>query len=459
MLIARILTPEEIGVFSVGAALIAISHAFRDFGVSNYLVQEPQLNDEKVAAALRIAFVISWLIAILVFVGGFAASLVYQDQRVGTVLHLLAINFVLLPLSSVGMALLRRSMSFGRICTINIMAALMQAAVAVSLAIEGFSYISLVVGSIVATLVTVLLTLYFVSIRRFISTSVAVVKLVFKKTGTLSVISILYELGYAFPEMAIGKTIGFSAVSYYSKALSSLDVDDKIVLGALRPILLPYLSEISRQRKIGDTDVNNLLNFPLAVTWPLLLFIAFHADLIILFLFGSQWQGAADLVPVLCFAAAIKNIISITSPIIIANGDYRMALRYQLINQAFRLVAILLGAMFGLMGVCVAVVISELFATLWILHLITRQYQLSVTLLLVSLAKLALMQLVLLLVVVFFQYVSQVLVLSPIAALLMLVPLLAAVWLVLLKLTKNPLYHFISGLVVKRIVVPLRKVL
>ena len=36
MIIARLLTPAEIGVYSVGMAVAALAHVVRDFGVGNY---------------------------------------------------------------------------------------------------------------------------------------------------------------------------------------------------------------------------------------------------------------------------------------------------------------------------------------------------------------------------------------------------------------------------------------
>ncbi len=37
MVLARLLTPAEIGVYSIGAAVITLAHVVRDFGVGNYL--------------------------------------------------------------------------------------------------------------------------------------------------------------------------------------------------------------------------------------------------------------------------------------------------------------------------------------------------------------------------------------------------------------------------------------
>ncbi|MCF7982637.1 MAG: oligosaccharide flippase family protein, partial [Pseudomonadales bacterium] len=118
IVIARLLTPEEIGVFSVGIAFVAIAHAVRDFGVSNYIVQEKDFTESKKAASIQIAFVVSWSLALLILIFSFLAGNFYDDPRVSKVLSYLSINFFLLPFSSVGLAILRRQMQFDWLCYI-----------------------------------------------------------------------------------------------------------------------------------------------------------------------------------------------------------------------------------------------------------------------------------------------------------------------------------------------------
>ena len=43
LIISRLLSPKEIGVYSVAAAIIAIAQLFRNVGVANYLVSEKDL--------------------------------------------------------------------------------------------------------------------------------------------------------------------------------------------------------------------------------------------------------------------------------------------------------------------------------------------------------------------------------------------------------------------------------
>ena len=56
VLIARLLTPEEIGIYSVATALIAIGQVVRDFGIGNFLIQEKELTKAHVRTAFGISF-------------------------------------------------------------------------------------------------------------------------------------------------------------------------------------------------------------------------------------------------------------------------------------------------------------------------------------------------------------------------------------------------------------------
>lgn len=79
LILARLLTPSEIGVYSVGAAAVGIISTFRDFGITNYLIQERNLTDTKIRTALLIISIISLALAFFVFIlSGFMAD--YYDE-------------------------------------------------------------------------------------------------------------------------------------------------------------------------------------------------------------------------------------------------------------------------------------------------------------------------------------------------------------------------------------------
>ena len=56
VLLARILSPSEIGVFSMTVVFDGIAQIFRDFGVAAYLQREHELTPDKIRSATAVAF-------------------------------------------------------------------------------------------------------------------------------------------------------------------------------------------------------------------------------------------------------------------------------------------------------------------------------------------------------------------------------------------------------------------
>ena len=81
MVLARILRPDEVGIFSVAAALAALASVVRDFGVAEYLIQESNLTRDKIRAALAINIMVSWAMAALMFGGSFLVEGFYSQPE------------------------------------------------------------------------------------------------------------------------------------------------------------------------------------------------------------------------------------------------------------------------------------------------------------------------------------------------------------------------------------------
>ena len=63
VIIARILTPAEIGIFSIAVLMSGLAGTVRDFGVTQYLIQEKELTQEKIRAAMALSIVVGWCLA------------------------------------------------------------------------------------------------------------------------------------------------------------------------------------------------------------------------------------------------------------------------------------------------------------------------------------------------------------------------------------------------------------
>ena len=143
LIIARLLSPTEIGLFSVAMLIIGFAHMLRDFGVSNYLVQERELSPEKIRAAFTVTLIIAWTAAVLLHLLSPLLAYFFDQPSLIGLINVLSINFWLIPFSSVAFGLLRRQLNFNALYWINTLTALVSSVLAVILAYSGFSFMSL----------------------------------------------------------------------------------------------------------------------------------------------------------------------------------------------------------------------------------------------------------------------------------------------------------------------------
>ena len=96
-IVSRLLTPAEVGVFSVALALIALVHMLRDFGVTELIIQERNLTDDVVRTVFTVNVALAWVLAAVVF--GFSGLIgeFYGDPGVARVARALSLVFVLMP--------------------------------------------------------------------------------------------------------------------------------------------------------------------------------------------------------------------------------------------------------------------------------------------------------------------------------------------------------------------------
>ncbi|MCW8890541.1 MAG: oligosaccharide flippase family protein, partial [Sedimenticola sp.] len=97
LILARILTPEEIGIYSLGAVVIGFAQMIRDFGVSNYLIQEKELTQDRIRTAFGVTVIIAWTAAalLLLFSDTFAAF--YDQPGVSSVISIMSISLFFIP--------------------------------------------------------------------------------------------------------------------------------------------------------------------------------------------------------------------------------------------------------------------------------------------------------------------------------------------------------------------------
>lgn len=357
MILARLLTPEEIGVFSMGAVLVGMAGTLRDFGAGVYVVQEPDLTRDRLRAAFTLAIGVGIAFALLTLALSGSVAAFYDDARVRTVLLILSANFVIVPLGSIAQALMTREMQFGRLAVINIANALAQAVVGIVLAYRGLGALSLAWSGIAAVATGALMTTllrpagmpWMPGLREIRS----VASFGIKASGG----NLVSEISSGVPDLVVGRLQGLEQAGLYGRAQGFVTLFQNAIMRALWPVVLPHFSAVRRSGADFRAQYLNAVSLSTGVGWPLLLAMAVLAFPIMRVLFGAQWDAAVDPGRILCAGMAVGLAVPFVAQVMTAAGAVGELLKFQIGLLAGRFAFVALGASVSIEGAAFGVLI------------------------------------------------------------------------------------------------------
>lgn len=333
VVVSRLLAPDEIGVFSVAVSLVGFAHILRDFGAGQYLVQLREISKAHLRAVFTIMLMISWGIAALLFAVRYPIAAFYAHEGVAQVLALLAINFLLLPFGSHILAILKREMQFGKVAIVGLASTSVQVTVTILTAWAGESYLSMAWGSIAGNISNVIILSLMRPEYALLPPTTKGLREVLGFGSKSSVTSIVGELGASGPDLIFGRTLGFEAVAFYSRAASLNHMVLWKLYAVIRQVYFPAFAKGIREGHDAATLYYRSMALIVGIMAPLIVVMALLADVLILFLFGDQWQKSADLAIVLCAFDIIRTPVMLAASSLIACGHVGTVMRCQLITQ------------------------------------------------------------------------------------------------------------------------------
>jgi O-antigen/teichoic acid export membrane protein len=359
LIIARILSPEEIGIFSVTAAILTLAHVCRDFGIGNYLLQEKELTQEKVATVLGISFLLAWSMGlILLLVSPHVASF-YNDERVLDILLVLCVNFLVIPFNSAVYPLLSREMEFGKLYKIRVISNLTYATTAIALGILGFSYMSLAWASLAGVISSFLLARLFRPSIAKVRPSLHGWRPIARFGGANSITNIFAAFGVEGPDLIIGKQAGFHSVGIFSRAYGMVTILWSVSVAGLVPV---YHSELARLNRLGQ-DLEPVymkgVNYICAIAWPMYGYVLICAEDIIVILYGEAWRESGTIASVLCLSLMVDALFSLNGSVLLSLSKLKQHMLYVVVGSIAKFGLVLVAISYSLHLVAWAVVLAS----------------------------------------------------------------------------------------------------
>ncbi|RYD22926.1 MAG: hypothetical protein EOP89_12370, partial [Lysobacteraceae bacterium] len=143
VVVARLLTPYDTGVFAIAASTIGLLAIIQAMGLNNFLIREPELTPDLVATTYTVNAMISVLLAVMVALIGIAGGFFFRDVGVRDVLLVLAVVPIIGQLAFLPNAMLEREGQFRTLALMKTASTALGLLMTVGFALAGYRYMSL----------------------------------------------------------------------------------------------------------------------------------------------------------------------------------------------------------------------------------------------------------------------------------------------------------------------------
>ena len=364
VVLSRLLTPYEMGVYAAASALIGILSVLQAFGVALFVIREAEIDQATLSSAFTVNALLSLLLSLVIVALSSTGALLLHAPGVRQVMLVLAATPLIGIFEFLPAVRLERDGAFQPIAVVSLLRAAVTTSVTVALAVFGYGYMSFPYGAVLAA--TASAAAFMIVGRQHVSFRVGLTAWRHIVRFGLQQLAIqgINTIGGRAAEFILGRLLGLDALGLYGRAsnLNNL-VWTNIHMVAGR-VLLVSLAE--QHRKTGELrdDYLRIVEVMTAFLWPIFAGLAVLAGPLIRIVYGQAWIAAAPPFAALAVSAILLVSITMTWEIFVIKNETGRQARFEFIRTAFGFTMFIAGCFLSLTAAASARIAEAVFSIL-----------------------------------------------------------------------------------------------
>ena len=377
-ILARLLRPEDFGVFSLATIFTNIFITLGRHGVSYYIVQDNKSNKNKMIASVHINILFGLLSSIALFLSAGTIANIFSFSGLKEILKLLSILPIIASIGQVAEGSLQKDLKFKEISLINSFSYLISNIfIVLPFALNNRGALSMVLGLISTTLLTTIILIILRPINFFKIVNLNHYKKIINFGSGISLSSILQVTSNNVDNFFIGNLFGPEILGIYTIAFQILVIPTKLIGVSLSKVLFPAISA----KQNNNQSISKALNYSISII-SLICFsissfiIANTSEIVDLFL-GNGWSQAIIPLKILSLGMMARVCTKLCESAITAIGEVRKLVILKFISLIIILTGIYLGQMFNFLGATIGVCLGLALNFLLILSVTFKTIKIS----------------------------------------------------------------------------------
>ena len=362
IIMTRTLAPSDYGIVGFAGIFTAFLAQFSDFGIRSAVIQQKEIEPQDLYTAFTIKFVIGLIIFALAFLGAPLAVRFFDNPAIVLVIRVMSFTFVLNTFAILPEILLTRKLDYKKIALANLIPALINSATAVTLALMGFQYWSLVIALLVMSLSTCVMMNALQPVRYCFGFSRVAAARFIRFGGNVFVSGFIAFLIFNADNFLIGAVKGSNALGYYSLAFNWGSMVCGMIATIVLSVLFPTFSKMQGDRerlKNSYLKVLQYISFG-GVLVNMTLFVV-SRDFLFLVLGHStdKWLPALTALRILCFYGVVRLLLEPVGQVVMALANTRVMRQATMLVATIELVGLYPALRFlGIEGVALLVTVA-----------------------------------------------------------------------------------------------------
>lgn len=355
---ARLLAPSDFGLVAIAMVYIAFADLVAEQGLGSALIQRRELDEKHKSTAFVCSIGLGLILTLGTWVlAPFIANML-GDPRVAPVIQGLSLRLLLLPLTSVQQALLRKVLDYRSLSIRSVLSQLAGGLLGIGMALNGCGAWSLV-GQQLASAATSTCLLWWIGPWK---PSLHVSRVHFKELYSFSIWvqirNFFLYLSKNVDNAVIAFVLGTATLGAYTVAFRLMQQVLGAVSGLFGNVSFPYLSQAGGDLAEVRKRYSLLLGISATLAFPVFFGLIVGGEEVFALAFGHQWAASVPVFQSLCISGMILTVSYFFNGLSLALGHPRWPVSLLVARTVLIVVSILLVAQDGLVAISIAIGIA-----------------------------------------------------------------------------------------------------
>lgn len=359
MILARLVTPEEMGILGLTAIFFAIADSLIDCGFGAALIRK----QDRTEADVNTMFWFNAGMSLLLGGGLFlCAPLFVSFFNQPALLWLTRASAVMMffnSLASVHWTLYAARRDFKTPTIVGAVVSLFSMPLCIGLAYAGWGYWAMMTQSIFSCLVSFIVIWILSPWKPRFLFSGASFREMFAFGSKLALSGMLDRGAMNMRSLIVGRFYTPADLAFYDRGRHLASVFPTTICGMLGGVTFPILATLQGDPERLRTIYRKYLRlFTLSITW-LSLCVAAYSEPLVSVMYGEQWSSAVIFCQLLCFSFSIYHLQVINLNLLQVLGRSDLFLRLEVIKKVLTLSVMFYCATISVVAMCVGAVVCS----------------------------------------------------------------------------------------------------